>query len=674
MMKHSQYLVFFLLALCCAFQGWSEEAQSEETVISPTFAGQWPYHPSKAIAVDPDRGLILLGDGDRLDILDTAFSPLAHLTLTRNGLVSGLCYDPENRLLYVACKNDGLKVVNVADPQRPAQVGAYAPESDTAEVNGVFVENGLALLAGGVEGLFLLDVADPSAPALLAVSRLPGGFGLSYAVDGLFTGTTAFVADLYTGIHIVDISNLEKPAYKKGVALPGSHDITLSGDDLFVTMEGNGMAVVNIADPFSPKVDSVFVGGGVETAVRVDGTLAYVGYGAGGLRVVDVSDTAKPVHNPAWAYAASGCVSIALDIGAHLLYSTSDNTGLEKIDITDKTAMTSLAAWDTPADAFALDVTGDHVVMVDDTAGLSPESEGLRIVRVSPFQESVQLYLTGFCPTPGQARDVMASGDIVLVADGEAGLQVVSLTDKTAPTIIGSLDTPGAARGVFVLGNTVYVADGEAGLEIVDIADKARPVRIGGVDTPGAASGVVALGGYAVVADTEAGLQVVDISDQTTPVIIGVLDTPGAALGVFVKEDIAYVADGEAGLLVISLADKSRPVRLAAVDTPGFARNVMVTGHYAYVADGWAGVSVIHIENPAQPHRDDTLTYDSAGAATDIFTGYASVNEAMFAFIADGPGGLVALNLIPEKTNDKKVDAGGSGGACFIGALGSFTF
>ncbi|MDO9263838.1 MAG: hypothetical protein Q7U02_07720, partial [Desulfosalsimonadaceae bacterium] len=447
---------------------------------------------------------------------------------------------------------------------------------------------------------------------------------------------------------------------------PGAHDLALSENYLYATLEGNGMAITNIATPTSPHVDSLYAPEGVETSVRVADNLAYIGYGINGLRVVDITDkTDSDRDPPLGTYTDSGCTSISLSDDGTSLYTTNDQIGLEKIDITDKTAMQSVLSYDTPADALAVDISGEYAVFVDDNAGAAPESEGLRILQLSPFKDSVQLYLKGFCATPGKANDVMVSGDFAFVADGEMGVQIINMANKTAPAIVGACDTPGLASGVFVSGNYAFIADGDMGMSVVDITNKTAPVRIASIDTPGVAGKVAAAGNYAFIADGDAGLHVVDITNKTTPVTIGAVDTPGAASGVFVTGYYAFVADGEMGLSVIDITDKTQPLGIASVDTPGFAGNISVIGNYAYVADGTKGVCVINVAIPAQPVREDSLAYDSAGFASDISGGYTSEGEALFAFIADGPAGLIALNLIPENTDDT-VDPGGSGGACFI--------
>jgi hypothetical protein len=55
---------------------------------------------------------------------------------------------------------------------------------------------------------------------------------------------------------------------------------------------------------------------------------------------------------------------------------------------------------------------------------------------------------------------------------------------------VGSLDTEGEAFGVAVSGTYAYVADGNAGLRVIDVTNPQTPTIVGNADTPGAAFGV----------------------------------------------------------------------------------------------------------------------------------------------------------------------------------------
>ncbi|RPH95501.1 T9SS C-terminal target domain-containing protein, partial [candidate division KSB1 bacterium] len=86
-------------------------------------------------------------------------------------------------------------------------------------------------------------------------------------------------------------------------------------------------------------------------------------------------------------------------------------------------------------------------------------------------------------------------------ADGEAGLQIVNVSNPQNPTWVGSYATPGAAWDVFVSDSYAYVADGEVGLQIVNVSDPQNPTLAASYDTPGSAHGVHVIGNNIYLAD-----------------------------------------------------------------------------------------------------------------------------------------------------------------------------
>ena len=76
------------------------------------------------------------------------------------------------------------------------------------------------------------------------------------------------------------------------------------------------------------------------------------------------------------------------------------------------------------------------------------------------------------------------------MADSSNGLQIIDVSNPSAPALVGSYDTAGMAQDVAVSGTLAYVVNFDDGLEIVDVSHPAVPVRVGIYDTPGHAIGV----------------------------------------------------------------------------------------------------------------------------------------------------------------------------------------
>ena len=228
---------------------------------------------------------------------------------------------------------------------------------------------------------------------------------------------------------------------------------------------------------------------------------------------------------------------------------------------------------------------------------------------------------------PGYANNVDVQGDRAYIAAGAAGLQVVDVSDRTAPKIIASLDTDGTAIDIRVFGNLAYIADGEAGLKIVDISDSAAPVLLSGLDTAGIAQDLKIDGKFAYIADGANGLVIVDISDPAQPVQKSQLGGLGEALGVDAQGNRAVMVAGSS-LYTLDVTDPAGPVLAGSIGI-GSVKDVVIDGNYAYVAAYSTGFKVVDVSNPSAP----TLLGGDASIAprdVEITDGFAFFAEQLF--------------------------------------------
>lgn len=258
--------------------------------------------------------------------------------------------------------------------------------------------------------------------------------------------------------------------------------------------------------------------------------------------------------------------------------------------------------------------------------------------------------IIGTVDTPGNAIDVAMQGNLACIADQDGGLQVIDVTDPTAPQILGDLPTSGPCNHVIMSNGMAYATTAGA-FYAVDLADPAHPLVVktirvdgtlhelanwgnnvyiagdqpelsvwmngaihiitlgsdfwltplGNIETSGWASDVAVAGAYSYVADWSAGLTVIDCSDPADPQLIATEDTPGSARGVVISGTHAYVADGECGLQVIDVANPQNPVIVGSIDTQGTANRIVVSGTRAFIADGLRGLRIFDVSDPANP-------------------------------------------------------------------------
>ena len=107
-----------------------------------------------------------------------------------------------------------LVILDITDPSQPIQVGRTAPFVDLVE--GVVVAADTAYVAAGTAGLRVIDVANPAAPAEVGFYDTPGD-AQGVAVAGSF----AYVADGSSGFRVVNVANPTAPIEVGFYDIPG---------------------------------------------------------------------------------------------------------------------------------------------------------------------------------------------------------------------------------------------------------------------------------------------------------------------------------------------------------------------------------------------------------------------------------------------------------------------
>ncbi|HYK01225.1 MAG TPA: Ig-like domain-containing protein [Thermoanaerobaculia bacterium] len=216
-------------------------------------------------------------------------------------------------------------------------------------------------------------------------------------------------------------------------------------------------------------------------------------------------------------------------------------------------------------------------------------------------------------PMPGHANDVEVSGNFAYVAAGEAGLQVVDVTDRRQPRIVGSYDTAGAAWTLRVAGTRVYIADYDEGLAIVDVSIPTQPQLVAAIPAPGLISDVAVSGDYAYLASDTNGLIVVSLVSNSI-----VAQLSGHQLvSIDVRGDLVVGGTSFSGVVAYDVTLPSAPVRRGVlVGFPATALRIRENTVFA-VTPGF-GVFVIDVSNPASLQIIIRDTRPQVGSPRDV--------------------------------------------------------
>lgn len=255
-------------------------------------------------------------------------------------------------------------------------------------------------------------------------------------------------------------------------------------------------------------------------------------------------------------------------------------------------------------------VSGNYVYLASSNSG---QNTGLQIIDISDpsaptFKGSVNI--------SENAYDVWVQGNYAYLAARD-GLFIINISNPSLPTTSGVFPTEKKVQGIYISGIYAYIAAEAKGIYIVNIEDPFQPYQVGYYDTPVNAYDVMVKGRYLYVADGLSGLQILDIIEPSNPTFVGSYDTPHQAVGIYISGNYVYVADYEAGVRIIDISVPSNPQEVGFLDTEGRAENTYIIGNYVYVADNMKGIRIIDITNKTLP--SEITFYDPPeGFAMDV--------------------------------------------------------
>ncbi len=505
-----------------------------------------------------------------------------------------------------------------------------------AQASALALQDGLAYVGSGIQ-LAAVDLSDAGNARRLDYVVFPGP-----VIDVAVSGDVVYVVTGGSqGLHVVDASD---PASLRVLQTLYAGTLTdaavVAGSYAYVT---NGeFHVLDIADPSSPKeVGSIHfageippVSGKVEAVVGSHAYTVYQGSStmSGGLRVLDVSDPSAPVQVGTlglvgWSY------HLVVDGDRAYLLSGYGSSHLTVVDITRPSRPVELALDPaTPWLGWSLATLDGRLLL-----GAPGPAEGPDEVLVLDVADPMRPRVLGrFEGIPRSPAEIAILGQRAYIAAGD-GLVILDLADPGTPTVDGTYRPealPLPDESVSVRDRYAYVAAGEAGLQIVDISQPANPRVVASIRTGGHAWAVALGGSHAYVADEYNGLRIIDVSDPQEPVEVGFYDVPGLHdffHGVALEGHHVYVADGglmDTGLRIVDVTDPSAPVELSTLPLsaqsdripPPRVEDVAVAcdGNRctAYLAAGTGGLRVVDVSNPAAPI--EVSSYDTPGLADNL--------------------------------------------------------
>lgn len=524
----------------------------------------------------------------------------------------------------VVCQSGGFAFVDVSNPASPHEVGSYpCGHALSAIARGNLVCASYEETSDPYPVRFItLDISTPTSPRLLAKLNDLGGYDIF--LDGPLAFVSGRVWSDNPPFQILSIADSAHPAFidscRTTTRYPWGVWENAGLNRALVADEYDGLAIVDISNLNNTVLDtSIMVAASAED-VAVDGHYCYVADGMAGLRILDVTDPAKPALVGGIDTAYEGASSYSVAARDSIMYACWFYPYFRTYDVSDPTQPDLLGAC-FPPDEEPMDM------VLRDSFVYAASNYEFNIVSVARPRQPV---VVGTCGLPERSREVLLA-DTLAYVDNLFSVTVLSIAEPTNPRIIGAWD--GRPNGI-------------------DLHDTIL---------------------YAVAPET---LWCLSVSNPSAPSVLGFAPVPRYMHDVVVVDTIAYCAGWE--MAFVSVADPRNLRRLPdRWVPPSWIRRVIYAPPYIYTCCTDGGVSIHEtletgiseeakrpmvgqamvvptvttgwvrfLTNDAEPWRGRVTVYDPTGAqyaVTSGFNGNRSID------LSSAPGGVYLLRLETDK-------------------------
>jgi hypothetical protein len=277
------------------------------------------------------------------------------------------------------------------------------------------------------------------------------------AVDVVPHSPYAFIADTYTGIVTIKIADPTNPSYGHIYNTPGeANSVFLYDTLLYLADMSGGIRLFNVANPIEPiqiSRDTIYA---TYTGVVARGRCAFCALGWSGFTVVDFSNLFHTVEYGPISSLGGYVYSIYLD--GDLAYLACGAGGLKIIDVSDPRACYVIGS-------LGLSGSSRGVFARRDTVFVAGFDAGLHIIdAANPASPT----LISTFNTAGYAMGVWAEDTITFVADYGHGLRAINIYDPQTPFESGFYRTIHNCLNVTVKEGYIFASFGDDGLYILD--------------------------------------------------------------------------------------------------------------------------------------------------------------------------------------------------------------
>ncbi len=410
------------------------------------------------------------------------------------------------------------------------------------------------------------------------LDHCPYGTGFCVLLDGdvLFYTNGAV-------LEIGEVGSSGEVAWLSELKLSGmAYTTARYGDRLYVAVDDQGIAIVDVSSLDSPQLLNLFETAGRVFGLEVRGDTVYAAMGSEGLEIYDCTD----VSFPALLGFLSGFNLRCLELEDDILYATDKSKGLAALDVSDPTM---------PFSVGELSLTGQyHYGLAVDT-----------------------------------------TFDLAVVCSWDKGVNIADISDSSNLTLKENL--PGfAVWGVDISDSLAYVTAWNDSVHVIDLVSHEEVASFGFGEVDVVPYDISLGNDYGAVAGYLGSWWVFDIADPANSFITD-NDVRGGFCEVVAISQEWIVTGRQGGKLEFFPTDDSLiPTRLTS--TPDWPRDLEIHNDTLYVAEGWEGLALYDISGADEVNLISRLAFDSVHV-------WAAEVDSGFAYLACGKSGFIVVDL-----------------------------
>lgn len=516
----------------------------------------------------------------------------------------------KGNIFYLSTGQQGIRTVDMSDPENPVMLGSYKPTGTLIQAIDVSSDGNIIYGASMTDQIHIIDVSNPAEPVRLWANDdfLGNGFR---SMDVALVDNLLYVPNFYYfafGYGVISVVDVTRPTELEVVKRNEFNGYSLYHFSPFeggagtqawcylATQDANGFSHywANLFglwdDPLTPLP--------LREAINMDGDTysvafkdhyAYVADEINGCKILDISDPANPVLVNTISTRSH---VYNLKVEADRLYFSAGDDGFYIADISNPAEPVQIGGYQSQLAVDELGqrfwgwvvdfkVEGNLAYLGVDITGIFAQFACVEVINIEDPSEIFPVGVEGFS---GICNSIEKYGDTVLLV-GLGQYLSMDVSDPAKPYYKGHFNIPGGGNQIALpeLADPYgYIPAGSEGLKVVDFSDPANigtlaessvtntVAVVASLPLSGYRNGISCRGEELLVGSYNKGFARVDISSNLVPRLVDQYKVAGRTRGAFFSEDGNLILTASAQSGVYLFEKETAPLEPPTIDSWGY--------------------------------------------------------------------------------------------------------